>query len=356
MFKRFALTTALIILLFIPNLVRAQSNQAIQTTKQVEAVVSKILEQKSGYQKLDLLITGGDSKGKHIEIENGKIPVANPLTYQVGDKVILTVSTISNGKNSAYISDYLRRDSLYWLFAIFIVLALVVTRNKGLRAIIGMGISFLVIFSFVLPNILVGNNPIQVVIFAAFFIIPITFYISHGLNKKTTAAIIGTLITIIITGILAAIFVHAARLTGTASEEVAYLVQLKQNNLNLQGILFAGILIAVLGILNDITVSQAAIVAELKQTSKELSFKDLYFKAMSVGKDHIASMINTLILVYTGTALPLLLLFVNNPHPFTEIINYEIVAEQVVSTLVASIGLILAVPLTTLIACFFYSS
>ncbi len=357
MFKKLIIMVLLATALSAPALVKAQSNLLPQSTKQLEAVVVKIIEEKkSGYQRLDLLVTNGASKGKHIEVENGAVPVANPLTYQAGDNVMVTVSSTPGGRSSAYISDYLRRGPLYLLFAIFIALALIVTRGRGLRAIVGMGISFLVIFSFVLPNILIGNNPIQVVIFAALFIVPITFYIAHGINKKTTAAIIGTLITIIITGVLASVFIQAARLTGTASEEAAYLTQLKQNNLNLQGILFAGILIAVLGILNDITVSQAAIVAQLKRTSQSLSFKDLYFKAMSVGKDHIASMINTLILVYTGTALPLLLLFVNNPHPFAEIINYEIVAEEVVSTLLAGIGLILAVPLTTLIACFFYSS
>ncbi len=341
------------------------SNGAVaqqQKTEQEEATVVKVLTQKQiniagqkqTYQKLQLFVTKGSQQGQTITVENGNIPTANVLVYNLNDKVIVTLSTSPNGHTIAYISDYQRQQSLYWLFGIFIVLALVVGRERGLTALIGMGLSITIIFVFILPQILAGEDPVTAVITAAIFIVPITFYISHGFNKKTTAAIVGTVVTLFIIGILAKVFVDAAKLTGFASEEATYLTQIKQGTINLRGILFAGVLIGALGILNDITVSQAAIVAQLKETAKTLTFKEVYFKAMAVGKDHIASMINTLILVYTGAALPLLLLFVNNPHPFTEVINYEIVAEELVRTFVSSIGLILAVPITTLIASFFY--
>jgi len=163
-------------------------------------------------------------------------------------------------------------------------------------------------------------------------------------------AIAGTLISLIITGILANLFVSESRLTGFASEEASFLQAAKQGTINIQGLLLAGIIIGVLGVLDDITISQSAIVFQLKATKNKIQFGDLYTKAMNIGRDHISSMVNTLILVYAGAALPLLLLFIDNPHPFSEIVNYEIIADEIVRTLVGSIGLILAVPITTFIA------
>jgi len=197
---------------------------------------------------------------------------------------------------------------------------------------------------------LAGGNPIQIAIIGSLFIIPLTFYLSHGFNKKTTVAIIGTLIALVITGILANVFVEISKLTGFASENAAFLQVARGGTVNIRGLLLAGIIIGVLGVLDDITVSQSAVIFQLKKANPKLKQFDLYKKAMDVGQDHISSMVNTLILVYTGAAMPLLLLFINNPHPFSEVINYEIVADEIVRTLVGSIGLILAVPITTIIA------
>ena len=124
----------------------------------------------------------------------------------------------------------------------------------------------------------------------------------------------------------------------------------KQGTLNIQGLLLAGIIIGLLGILDDVTVSQSSVVFELKKTNPSLKIAELYSKAMNVGKDHIASVVNTLVLVYAGAALPLLLLFINNPMPYEQVVNFEIISEEIVRTLVASIGLILSIPLTTLLA------
>ncbi len=154
---------------------------------------------------------------------------------------------------------------------------------------------------------------------------------------------------------MASFFVDAAKLTGYASEEASFLQVSRQGSFNVRGLLLAGIIIGALGILDDITISQAAVVSSLKQASSKIKADELFAKAMDVGKDHISSMINTLILVYAGASLPLMLLFVDNPHPFSEIINYEIIADEVVRTLVGSIGLVLAVPITTLIAVIVFS-
>jgi len=331
-------------------------------TENLEARVTAILEERvtplpdsqAGqlYQKLTLLVTKGSLKGEAITVENGLFPVANWQKYQVDDQVIVTYSQGPEGEKVFYISDYLRRRPLFWLLLIFVILTVLVAKGRGVSSLVGMAASFLVIFKFILPQISHGANPILIAIIGSLFIIPFTFYLSHGVNRKTTVAIVGTVIALVVTGLLAGVFVGAARLTGFASEEAGFLQATALGTINIKGLLLAGIIIGVLGVLDDITVSQAAVVAQLRAANPRLPASHLYHQAMNVGRDHISSMVNTLILVYTGASLPLLLLFVDNPHSFTEVINYEVVAEEVVRTLVGSIGLILAVPVTTLIAAF----
>ncbi len=297
-------------------------------------------------QTLQLEITKGSMLGQIINTQ------ANELAknYQVGDKVLVNYSKDFNGQDIFIISDHIRRGSLLLLFIIFLILVVIIAKKKGLLSLLGMAISFAVIFFVVLPQIAAGANPIMVAMMAALLIIPSSFYLSHGLNKKTSAAIAGTSVAFIITTLLADAFIKAAKLTGFASEEAGFLLIEQGDKINIKGLLLAGIIIGVLGVLDDITISQSAIVFQLKKNSSKLNLKQLYKQAMNIGQDHIASMVNTLILVYAGASLPLLLLFTNSDRSFAEIINHEIVANEVVRTLVSSIGLIVAVPITTLFA------
>lgn len=334
--------------------------QEVRDETPLEGRVTRILEEKmieiefnnsrQRYQKLELEITSSRRRGERIVIESGTIPVANIPKYKTGDLLVITPTITGDGNEEYYISDYVRRTPLYILFAIFAGLTVLIGRKRGIASLVGMGISFVVIFSFVLPQILTGANPILTAVAASLLIIPVTFYLSHGFSRKTTAAVLGTIISLIITGILAQYFVGIANLTGFASEEASFLQTAKPGVINITGLLLAGIIIGVLGILDDITISQAAIVFQLKEASPKIPLYELFRRTMDIGRDHIASMVNTLILVYTGAALPLLLLFINTPRPFAEIINYEIIAEEIIRTLVASIGLILAVPSTTYIS------
>ncbi|HVF68934.1 MAG TPA: YibE/F family protein, partial [Xanthomonadales bacterium] len=219
-----------------------------------------------------------------------------------------------------------------------------------ITSLVGMAVSFLMIFFVVLPQILKGHDPITVAILSSLVIIPVSFYMTHGVNKKTTSAVMGTVISLVITGLLANFFVNIGHLTGFTSDEASFLETAKKGAVQMKGLLLAGIIIGALGVLDDITISQSAIVFQLRNTSEKLKFWQVYKKAMDIGRDHIASMVNTLVLVYTGAALPLLLIFIDNPRPFTEIINYEMISEEIIRTIVVSIGLILAVPLVTLIA------
>lgn len=302
------------------------------------------------YQKLEIFITKGSLKNKKITVENGNLPISNVNKYRVGDNLVITYGKDFQGKDSFYISDYVRRHALAWLFVIFVVMVVAVGRWQGVTSLIGMVVSFFVIFKFILPEISAGHDPVQVAILGSLLIIPATFFLSHGVNKKTGIAVAGTLIALIITGFLAYAFVTVTKLTGFASEEANFLQAFNPGHINIRGLLLAGIIIGVLGVLDDITISQSAIIQQLKTANPELKTGELYSKAMIIGRDHIASMVNTLILVYTGAALPLLIIFIDNPQPFAEIINHEVIADEIVRTLVGSIGLILAVPITTALA------
>lgn len=299
--------------------------------------------------------TTGKYKEKKFEVENKNVQILGNINYEVNDKVIVAAVKGLENKDVFLIEDYVRRDSLAWLFIIFFVLTIIVGRKTGMGSLIGMGVSFFVIFTFILPQIMSGKDPVLITIIASILIIPVTYYLSHGFNNKTHIAIAGTIIALIISGLLANFFILDAKLTGFVSEEAGFLRAAKQDLVDIRGLLLAGIIIGLIGVIDDVTVSQSAIVFQLKEASSKLSLFQLFSKAMKVGKDHIASMVNTLVLVYTGASLPLLLLFINNPSPFLQVINHEIIAEEIIRTLVGSIGLVLAVPITTFIAALFTS-
>lgn len=350
------------LLLFIfPAITNAQSNNSNQQL-QIEGVVTKVIENsqvieetgnKHPYQKLEILATLGKFKGKRIIVENGKFDQTGIVVYQAGDQLVLSVDKNDQGKDTFTITDFVRRTPLLILFSIFVFLAIIIGGRRGASSILGMILTFAVLFFFVLPQVSNGTNPVTAVIIASCVIIPLTFFLSHGVNKKTTSAIVGTLISLFITGILAGVFVTATHLTGFASEEASYLTILKRGSVDIRGLLLAGVIIGLLGVLQDITVSQAAVVYQLKKTNSAIKLYELFKRAMDVGRDHIASMVNTLILVYAGASLPLLLLFINNPLPFSTVVNFEMIAEEIVRTMVASIGLIIAVPITTALTALF---
>jgi uncharacterized membrane protein len=288
--------------------------------------------------------------GTKITTKVERLSEDSSFPYQVGDAVVVSKMSDAVVEDQYYLNDFVRRPAILLLFGLFLTLVLAVARWNGVSAIVGLVASFLIIFSFILPNIEAGYDPILVAIGGSLFIILISFYLTHGFSSKTTVAVIGTFLALIATGILAHIFSQLTRLTGFATEEVAFLQAVKGSDFSARGLMMAGIIIGTLGVLDDITISQSSIVKELISANPKLGKLQLFTRAMNVGKDHIASLVNTLVLVYTGAALPLLLLFMDSQYQLTQIINFEVVAEEIVRTLVSSIGLVLAVPITTLIA------
>ncbi|MBI4235338.1 YibE/F family protein [Candidatus Peregrinibacteria bacterium] len=321
-----------------------------------KAEVIKIVEQKGAGQILEVKLedekTGGD-EGKILTIENDESMAAIARKFVPGDKVLLAMIKDIEGTENFYIVDYVRQSALIWLFVIFLAIVILVAKWQGLGSIVGLFISFVVIFKMILPLMMSGFDPIWAALLGALLIIPSTFYFSHGVSRKTTIACLSTILTLAFTALLAKIFANFGYLTGLASEEVSYLQLETVSNLDFKGLVVAGIIIGILGVLDDITISQASIVQQLKSVKNKIGFGELYGRALKVGKDHIASIVNTLILVYTGASLPLLLLFLDFGQSFSSVVNLEFVAQEVISTLVASIGLILAVPITTFFAALF---
>ena len=330
------------------------SAQSENQPKNYQGTITQILEKKTSgtfnagemFQKLEVKITSkGDLYEQKISVEN----LDPRIEYKVGNKLMIYQAD----EETFFIADQVRTDALLILFVIFIFMVLLISKWRGLGSLLGMAFSFLVIIYFILPKIAEGNNPILIAILGSLMIIPATFYPSHGVNSKTTVAVFSTLLALLVTGFLANFFINFAKLSGLSSEEAGFLQVMYPGLLNMKGLLLAGVIIGVLGVLDDITVSQASIVQQLKIANPNLKTGELYIRAMQVGHDHISSMVNTLVLVYAGASLPLLLLFNDAARPFAEIINYEIIADEIVRTLVGSIGLILAVPISTFLAVIF---
>ena len=306
------------------------------------------------YQQVELRILDGEKKDQIITIDHGGSFRINPDQKVNRNEIVILTKLATPDGEKYLITDKYRISQLGWLFALFAGLVFLVTGKKGFGALLGLAISLAVVVWFITPRILAGNDPLLISILGSIFILTITIYLAHGFKKQTTIALISTLITLVVTGILAVFFTKISGLTGMGSEE-AYSLQLGGQMINLSGLLLGGIIIGTLGILDDITTSQTAAVYELHHTDNSLSFDKLVKKALNIGKEHISSLVNTLVLAYAGASLPLFILFVSNPRgiPLEIIINGEIIAEEIVRSLVGSIGLILAVPITTAMAAWY---
>jgi uncharacterized membrane protein len=270
-------------------------------------------------------------------------------TYQPGLKVRLEPFEGEEGERLYSVVDLQRGRPLLILAGLFVVAVLAFGRFQGLRALIGLALSAIVVVAFLIPAILAGQDPVVIALTSAFAIMVLTLYLSHGASPKTTAAVVGTALTLLLTGALALIFVRATNLTGLASEEAQF-ANFAAGGLSLRGLLLAGVILGALGVLDDVTVSQASLVFELARSDRRVTFSSLVRRALNVGRDHVAATVNTLFLAYAGASLPLLILFATGADSVPTVLTSEIVAIEVVRTFVGSLGLIAAVPLTTVLA------
>ena len=216
-----------------------------------------------------------------------------------------------------------------------------------------MAFSLYVIISYIIPHILAGEDPLRVSIIGSIVLLAVTLYLTYGWTLKTHAAAISMILVLLITGALSALFVVFTKLNGTGDENVMFLMQMMETPINLRGLLLGGMIIGMLGVLDDLVSSQASAVFELHHANPDVGFRGLYNSAMRIGQDHVAATVNTLVLAYAGASLPMLLLFSLARGDYAFLVNYAFIAEEIVRTLVGSLGLIAAVPITTAIAILF---
>jgi uncharacterized membrane protein len=292
-------------------------------------------------------LTEGPDEGESVDFPFGG--GSNAPIFEPGDEIIMAHTPEAPEGNQYYFIDFKRTTPLILLALIFAVVVVALSRWRGLAALGGLVISIGVLLQFVLPAILDGKSPLGVAIVGSSAIMFVALYLAHGFNARTSTAVLGTLASLALTGILAVIFVEVASFTGLSSEE-ATILQVQAEAINLKGLLLGGIVIGALGVLDDVTVTQASAVWELRLANPELGGRRLYSAALRIGRDHIASTVNTLVLAYVGASLPLLVLFTVASRPLGSIVTSELVAEEIVRTLVGSIGLVASVPITTALA------
>jgi uncharacterized membrane protein len=324
----------------------------------LRALVVEVLEEatvtqgefEQPYQRLLLRIGEGALEGQEVEVEHGVLGFTNQaLTFRAGDRVLVEHTRTLDGVDVFLITDYVRAGPLLWLTGLFVTATILLSGWQGLRSLVGMAISLLVIVVFIVPQILTGHNPVLIAILGSVVMMGLSLYLVYGWGRKTHVAVAGLFLSLVLTGLLAVWLVDWARLSGFGAEEASFL-QVAGVRLDTQGLLLAGIIIGTLGALDDIAVGQSSTTFELSKANPQLGWQELFRHGMNVGRDHIAAMVNTLLLAYTGAALPLLLLFSVHAEPLGMTINRGIIAEEIVRTLVGSLGLLAGVPLTSLIA------
>jgi len=299
-----------------------------------------------------------------VELSNGRViearlPGQDPMAgyelppFEAGDRVEVYYSPGPNGDRVHVVADWVRRPALAWLIGLFLLVSVVVARFKGLRAFLATAASLAIVIGFVVPRIVAGAHPVPISLLGVGAILILAIYFVHGVSWSTTAAMIGTFLAAVVTMLLGIVFTDLAHLTGFGSEDAA-MIAATAPNIALRGLMLAGLMIGALGALTDITIVQAAVVRELAHADPDWDVRALYQRGMNVGLDHIGSLVNTLVLAYTGAALPLLVLLGQGEIGFARAVNLELIAAEVVHTLVGSIGLVLAVPVTTLIAAFMF--
>lgn len=305
-------------------------------------------------EEVTVRITSGAEKDKEIIIERGvSAELGESQRVKPGDSVIV-VKQEAGGEAEYYIADFYRLPALGVLAAIFLGFVLFFGRTRGITSVLGLICTLIILGGYAIPRIIEGGDPLRVSLIAAIGITVISLYLAHGFNKRTSLALVSTLLTLGISVGVALLSVWGSKLFGLGSED-AYSLQLGPlSGIDLQGLLLGGIIIGALGVLDDITTGQTAAVYEIKQANPSLGFQELYKRGLSVGREHIASLVNTLALAYVGVSLPLFLVFaINQNLPLWVLLNTEFIAEEVVRTLVGSITLVLGVPIATFFAAYF---
>ena len=327
-------------------------DQGIWHGKVVEVITDEIktipgTDTEHLYQTIKVDVLDGPKEGEIITIENDYLKLSE------GDKFYFRYSVYIDGSEAYGVINIDRKGSLYFLIGIFVLAVIIFGRWQGVRSLFALAGSFFAIFYILMPGILGGWNPVLASVLVASVILFAAIFFTHGFNRESAVAYSGTMIAVFLTSLFAIFSVHLTDLSGFASEASTYLNFNTGGSLDFTALLLGAMIIGVLGVLDDIAVTQAAVVTELFNSNSSLSRTEVYGKALRVGREHVGALVNTLVLAYTGASLPLLLHFYTASSSLSMSLNTELFATEIVRTIVGSIGLILAVPIVTVLAVFY---
>ena len=357
MLKKISLLIFILIILCVPFASRAQEMIQDQTTT-MEAVVVSVDSSEKGIieftglpeeiQTITARITSGEQTGKIVQIRN------DYLMLKAGDKFFAHHIVHGNDGTERYtVAEPNRLGGLLFFTILFIAVLFIFGGIQGIRGLASLAGSLALIVYFLLPGILQGHSPILVSLGIASIIIVLGSFVTHGFNRTTLSAVLGMIATIAITGALAVLAVHMTSLTGYESEESVYLNFNTGGSINMAGLLLGGILIGLLGVLYDAAIGQAVSVEELLLANPHMHKKTLYQRVTRIGREHIGALVNTLAIAYVGVSLPLLLLFYSGAaEPIKYTLNREIFSTEIIRILIGSIGLVLAIPITSIVSIF----
>lgn len=351
--KSWLISTAyLLILLVAANLLMPETAQRGSVAYWKGKVVA---EQRETNTRTVKLLSGprqGQSVTTSVNAIASSLDLATPA-YAAGSTVFVSHNLESPDKAYFAIVDYYRIPAAVWIFLFVLVLAVIFAGWRGFGALVGLILSIIVISQFLIPNVVNGVTPYLVTAIAIMLITIPGIYIAHGVNRRTSLALLSTYVTLALAVGFSAVAVAATRLTGISDENIWLLSQIKPE-LDIQALLLCGLLISLAGILDDVTVAQTAAISELRKADPKLGVRELYSAGLRIGREHIASLINTLVLVYVGASILFIAyLSVALPYPLLVILNSEFIMQEIVRSLIGSATLILAVPITTIIAAYF---
>jgi len=314
-------------------------------TAEVRSVVPCDLSE--GCEQADVeLLSGPGAPGEALAL----LPFGERAPdVQAGDRIVVSYTAEAPEGEQYAFQDFDRGPPLLVLVVLFAVGVLALSRWRGIGALASLAYSLVLIALFTLPSIMEGSSPLAVAVVTAAAIMLVTLYLSHGFDVRSTVAMLGTLVSLVVIGVLGWVFTGIGHFTGLVDEGSQYISGIAAQ-VDLRGLLLAGLVIGALGVLDDVTVTQTWAVWELADVDPDASTRSLFVRAMRIGRSHAASTVNTLVLAYVGATLPLMLVFSALDLPFGIAVSQEIVAQEVVRGLVGGLGILAAVPVTTAIA------
>jgi uncharacterized membrane protein len=301
-------------------------------------------------QEVRVQLGGGEREGEVVRFEVERV------TLEVGDSIYVDRLVNMSGTEIIAFADYERRPVLLMLLAAFVVILLALAGRQGVRALLSLAGSIFAILFLLVPALLAGYDPALVSVLIAGPILAMVLFGTHGFKPRSVIAFIGTFSAVVVTGVIAWTATSVMKLTGFGSDAAVYLNFATNGTLDLAGLLLGSIIIGILGVLDDVSITQASVVEQLKHVNAKLQFRELYSRAIVVGRDHIGSLVNTLALAYVGVSLPLILLYARTDTSWWMSLNQEVIAAEIVRILIGSIGLMLAVPATTAAAAWYFQN